>query len=205
MFTVSIPRARTCLRRRRLERGAMLVESLVVSSCFILGLLGLIYFKELYLKKLGTQRLSRAAVIAHSMVACKGNQPGQWLGRDTLDYDVGGANASNATARASGATANYADNDTSGGSRAPRILSRVKGTTSDGQGVLNPMTDALLTGRASVSPRGASQRKGSWHFEGQVASQSFVSCADEVKKGDYGEIIPMLKEEFRALLNEGGK
>ena len=187
---------------RRSQRGAALIESLLVSSVLILCLVGTVYFRELSLKKLGAQRMARAAAIAHSMVGCKDSQPRAWLAKDGANYNIVGApptrtnipNQKNDT----GQTASDP------GSLAPGLLSRVGksgGSTSDGKGILNPITDARISRDVNVSTRAASLSKTDLSFRGEVGSQSFLSCGDEVKKDDYEAIVDMIRDELQSLKN----
>ena len=191
-------------RLGRSQRGAAIIEALFVCSIFILGLLGMVYFRGLYLKKLGAQRMARAAVIAHSMVGCKDNQPRAWLARDGNGYRVLGAPPTRTPAINAKTNESYANSDTSSNSLAPGLLGKLgksSGTTSDGKGMLNPITDAHLAGDVEVSNRSGVLSKDGTSFRGEVGSQSFVSCGDEVKRGDYGSIIEMIKDELQSLNN----
>src|SRR5438552_10591858 len=59
--------------RRGAENGAVMVEAIVVISVFILLLTGLAYFHNLYLSKLRTSRIGRAATLRHAIVGCQGD------------------------------------------------------------------------------------------------------------------------------------
>jgi hypothetical protein len=177
--------------RRSRARGAVFVEAVVVISALTLGLLALDYVRDLYLKKLGVSRLARAAVIAHSMAGCKSNQPADWLGRDLADYTTQGANADQQSARG-----------TDGGSisatsspRAQGLMQRAGAGSSDGEGLLNPITDAELGGEAR-----AGRRSSPAQFFGRVNARSFVSCGDEIKDGSFDRLLGVMKDEFSNLL-----
>src|SRR3954467_10719871 len=85
--------------RRAGRRGAGFVEAVVVISTLTLGLVALMYVRDLYVKQLGAARLTRAAVIAHSMAGCKTNQPRDWLAKDLDGYTTGGTTQDQQSAR----------------------------------------------------------------------------------------------------------
>lgn len=187
-------------QRRRL-RGAAMLEAVLVFSIFILVLIGMVYFRALYVKKLGAQRMARAAVIAHSMAGCKENPVRTWLSRDGNGYRIVGSPPSRTNIPNQRATA-PASADAEPESLAPRLLGslgKASNTTSDGKGILNPITDARVNGDVEVAPRAGVLDKGG--FRGEVGSQSFLSCGDEVKQGDYGAIIDVIKDELSTLNN----
>lgn len=174
------------------------MEAVVVISALTLCLLGLCYVRDLYLRQLAVSRLARAAVIAHSMAGCKGELPRDWLGKDIGRYGIADPSQDSQTARGkdSGATPTSA----ASGSRAGGILQRAGGTSSDGKGVLNPITDTELDGRARVSLRATQRSRASDLFSGKVRSRSYVSCGDEVKDGDFDRIFGVLKDDIGNLL-----
>jgi hypothetical protein len=185
-------------RRARRTRGAMLVEALIVIACLTLGLVGVIYFRELYLSKLGVQQLARASVIAHSMVGCKGSEPRQWLGRDARPYTIANPGQSRQTAQDPKAPAE--PGRTGGeGSRSTGLLGKAGGTTSDGKGMLNPITDVRMSGNAAASTGSGGGTK----FQGTLNSQSFVSCAEQVRQDDYGAIVGVIKEDLVGFVSGG--
>src|SRR5882757_5582115 len=181
---------------RRAARGAIFVEAIVVISALTLGLLGLIYVHELYVKQLGTMRLARAAVIAHSMAGCKANQARDWLGKDLSNYTSKNPNQDEQSAHGkdSGGGAPAAADSASG------MLQRSGVTSSDGKGLLNPITDSEFGGEARVSGKGsAGLSRSQTVFSGQVRSKSFVSCGDEVKDGDFDRVFGVAKDEISNL------
>lgn len=175
-------------------RGAMFVEAAIVISLLTLGLLGLIFFRDYYVKHLKVSRLARASVIAHSMTGCGNETPGQWIGtRDLEPFEASGprerrepANAENREGAAS-----------SGDSRATSILGDIGGTTSDGSGIINPMMTSEVTGESAVTTSSGfldtSRRR---VFENDVRSQAHVSCGDPVREGDFEEAIGYIRTLF---------
>lgn len=62
---------RTSLRTR--QRGAVMVEAVVVIVFFVMCFSAVVYFRLLYTQKMSVQRLARAASISHAMGACQGD------------------------------------------------------------------------------------------------------------------------------------
>jgi hypothetical protein len=183
------------LRIRARRRGAVFVESLIVISALALGLSGLVYFRDLYLRQLSAMRLARGAALAHALAGCKGNPPARWIGRDLADYRSSGAGADRQSARGS-SSKTVAGGD---GGRAARLFGSSGSATSDGEGLLNPITDAEVSATARV--RGQREGRAATLFEGQARSRSFVSCADEVRDGDFDQLLPVIRDEAAALFD----
>lgn len=179
------------------QRGAAFVEAVLVISALTLALTGLVFFRDLYLTQLGVQRLARASVMAHSLAGCKGNAPRQWLGRDLGAYVSRTPREERAPTSSGNAAAPPRSRD-----RATRLLGASSTASSDGQGVLNPITSADLSGSASVTAdtRGA-RRANAAVFSASPRARSYVSCGEEVKQGDYDELIVMIKDEAQSLFS----
>jgi hypothetical protein len=176
------------------RRGAVFVEALVVISALSLGLSGLVYFRELYLHQLSALRLARAAALAHALAGCKDNTPARWLGKDLADQRASGSGQDKQSARAGTSSRPVAAGD---GGRAARLFGRSGSATSDGEGLLNPISDADVSALARV--RGLRDGRATTLFEGQARSRSYVSCGEEVKDGDFEQLIPMIRDEAAAL------
>ncbi|HMA93235.1 MAG TPA: hypothetical protein VKP30_11150 [Polyangiaceae bacterium] len=182
------------------SRGAAVLEALIVIPVMTLGLYGLLFLREHYLARIGTARLARAAVVAHGMAACRGASAREWIGKDLGSYGMGVSNQQQVPARAESIDASYVPFGSSASSRATHALEKSENATSDGKGVLNPVTDSSVSSRVKVSQRNTSPHAQSRIlFESQIQSQSFVSCADEVQDGDYGSIIEMTLDELSSL------
>jgi hypothetical protein len=182
------------LRARARRRGAVFVESLIVISALTLGLSGLVYFRDLYLRQLSALRLARGAALAHALAGCKEDAPASWLGRDLADYRVSGAPPERQSARGSGSSRPLAGGD---GGRAARLFGGAGSATSDGEGLLNPITDADVSGTARV--QGQREGRAATLFEGRARSRSYVSCAEEVRDGDFDQLLPVIRDEAAAL------
>jgi hypothetical protein len=183
--------------RRRRQRGAILVEAVIVISTLTLGLLGLAFFRDFYIDQIKVSRLARASVIAHSMVGCE--QDGrEWIGRDLGAFT--GFNPQQQDQAATGDTAaSYAP-----GADAPpvagQLLEQAPGTTSGGEGLLNPISTSGVAGQVRAAANGPT---GGRVFEAVVKSNSFVTCGDEVRKRDVEEVLDMTKDQLMMLLGMG--
>jgi hypothetical protein len=189
----------SCTERRRAQRGAIFVEAVIVISTLTLCLLGLCYVRDLYVRQLGVSRLARAAVIAHSMAGCKGELARDWLREDVGRYELHEPNQEQQAAHGKDSAA--APAAAPAGSHAGGLLQRAGGTSSDGKGVLNPITDAELSGQARASDRPLLNGGRAELFSGKVRARSYVSCGDEVKDGDFDRIFGVLKDDIGNLLS----
>jgi len=186
------------LTARSRARGAVFLEAVVVISALTLGLIALAYVRDLYVQQMAVARLARAAVIAHSMAGCKTNQPRAWLGKDLEGYTTSGENQDRTSARGKddGGAASGA-----GSSKASTLVQRSGATSSDGKGLLNPITDVEFAGQAEATGKDGSGRSRRV-FSGRVRAKSFVSCGDEVKDGDFDRVFGVMKDEISSLLRK---
>jgi hypothetical protein len=176
------------------------VESLSVISALSLGLVGLVFMRDAYGKRLGVLRLARASVIAHSMAGCKANPPSDWVGPDLQRYSASDTEPEATTAR--GARTQPQTSGDDDGGRSKRLLDKSGTTSSDGEGLLNPIASSDFAGHARVQvAEGAALGREHTVFESSPRSRSFVTCGDEVKDGDYDKVLEMVKDEARALFN----
>lgn len=192
------PAAKLRRRRRSGARGAVFVESIIVISALSLGLVGLVFMRDAYERRLGALRLARASVIAHSMAGCKANQPSAWVGPDLGRYSAAEAEPQPNTARGAQSSSSAVSADDGG--RSKRLLDKSGTTSSDGEGLLNPIASSDFSGHASVRVAdGAGLGHERTAFEAHPRSRSFVTCGDEVKDGDYDKVLEMVKDEAQAL------
>jgi len=184
-------------RVRSCERGAIFIEAVVVISTLTLCLIALCYVRDLYVRQLGVSRLARAAVVAHSMAGCKGELPRDWLARDVGRYELHNPNQDRKSARGRDSAGAGAP----GNARSRSLLQRAGGTSSDGEGILNPITDTEVGGETSASGRAGTQTsRRQTMFTGKVRARSFVSCGDEVRDGDFDQILGVLKDDIGNIL-----
>jgi len=176
------------------RRGAALVEALILMSALVTGLLGLIYFRDLYITELRVLRLARASAVAHSMAACTANSPELWLDLDLQVYqsntplqDQMPASGS-ARSRARPTNAREAQ-------RARRFVESSGAGTSSGEGLLNPVSTSDVSGAVSASG-------GDTAFEGKGRALSYVGCGDAVKQHRYPDLVSKLTEELTSLFGE---
>ena len=186
-------------RQRRSRRGAAFVESILVISALTLGLLSVVFFRDLYEKKLRAMRLARASALAHAMIGCTNDAPRDWIGRDLERFRATTAEQERQPARARNASAPPSAGADDAG-RSNRVLGNTGSISSDGEGLLNPITSTGLSGRSSASASGGalsvSRRS---VFETDVRSRSFVTCGEEIKESDYDRVLAMVKDEALAL------
>jgi Tfp pilus assembly protein PilX len=178
-------------KRATRQRGAVLVEALILISTLVTCFLGLIYFRDLYLDQLRVLRLARAAAIAHSLAACSANSPELWL-----DLDLGGYRSNtplqDQLPAAGSARTRARPLNTAEAQRARRFIQSSSTGSSDGEGLLNPVTTTDLSGNASVGA-------GNTQFQGESRALSHVSCSDGVKQRRYADLVSKLSEEFTSL------
>jgi hypothetical protein len=179
---------------RKRQRGAALVEALMVISFLILGFMGLIFFRELYRKQLTAMRLARASLIAHSMTACRDDSaPVRWLGR----ADLGRYRAGPPGQQAENASDSSSSHSMSAGQQAGTILGRVGGVSGNGRGVVNPITTSEVSGHTSVETGGGLFSRGRRVFEGNLRSRSYVTCSDPVRDGEFTDVLGYVRGVIR--------
>ena len=162
-------------QRKRRARGAALIEAIIVIVFLILAFTGLVFFHRLYLNKVRTTRVSRAATLHNAITFCKtdvrtelataggtSTALGGFLGNDIPYNQNPGANMSSVATSAAG---NQSGVSSSLGAKIVHI-------TNDGQ--------AQASGGGNV-------------FKGKTTSTSYVGCADPVSDEQFGEIIPRVK------------
>ena len=194
---IELPRRHAARAR---ARGAVFLEAIVVISALTLGLIALSYVRDLYVEQMAVARLTRAAVIAHSMAGCKGNQPREWLGKDLASYSTQGANQDRQSARGKD---NAGTPSGTNSAKATNLVQRSGATSSDGKGLLNPITDAEFAGQAQAGGKQTgSAARSQTLFSGRVRAKSFVSCGDEVKDGDFDRVLGVMKDEVSNLLGK---
>ena len=198
--TSSFTETRARLAHRRATRGAVFLEAAVVISALTLGLIALAYVRDLYVQQLTVSRLARASVIAHSMAGCKTNQPREWLGKDLAGFSDEGSNKDQQSAAGKD---NGGASEAASSAKARKFVQRSGATSSDGKGLLNPITDAQFAGRAKATAKaGGRSSRTQTVFSGRVRAKSFVSCGDEVKDGDFDRVLGVMKDELSNLLGK---
>ena len=180
------PAALLTRHRRACQRGAIFVEAIIVITFFVLALMGLMYFRSLYTKKLTAMRFARSAALVYSMGACKAsdNEPQNWI-----DSDMGALNPSQNSETenaSSGTSGSSAPEDPTGKSQ--QIMSDAEdkgyGMSSDGTSFLNEITVATFSGEAWVAKYDATTDTRRAVFRKEVNSKSYVSCGEEVRSGN---------------------
>lgn len=189
-----IHRAHELLRRRLgRERGAILVEALIVISFLIMGFMGLIFFRAYYTKTLAATRLARGSILVYSMTGCgDSNHPRVWIGTSDLASLNAAAPGGGSEPAQSGRPAATATDE--GGS----VMSRIPGLSGDGSGIMNPITVSDLTGHVRVFTSGGLLGRDRTAFENGVRARSFVSCGDPIRDGDFSDVLSYISGIFRS-------
>lgn len=194
------PSRRSARATQRRVRGAAMVEAAIVISMLILGLMGLMFFKSLYVKELSAMRLARSSALAYSMTGCEENiqLPRDWIGRKdlaSLTVKNPDQNKQPATGKDQNEAAKSNGNDKGFASSA---LGKTGVLTGDGKGVLNPIVTTDLSGKVSLDKKEIVQKK--TIFKSDVRSRSWVSCGEKQREGNVGETLSLIKDDLGKLL-----
>ena len=183
---------------RRRTRGAIFVEACIVISSFVLLFLSMVFFRNVYLRKIQVARLARATVIAYSMQGCPDGNADAWAKPD-LD-----PNASKSTPGPT-QTQTGAPTQTQTGvpvpatekthsKRADAIMGEIPGAGSNG-GQLNPIADLGFSMKAAATtpsgPLGA--RRG---YSRTMSSTSYVSCAEGIRGDSFSDVMHYALDRF---------
>lgn len=166
---------------------------MVVISSLMLGVLGLAFFRQVYVSELSAMRLARAAVLAHAMSGCRTNEPHSWLGRDRGRFEVLGSGQDPEVVSSSAQAASGTSD-----ANAQRFLARL-GSRAEGAGrrLAHPITRAALAGRVHVS----SESEGVHRVLSQsIVARSYGSCADPIAEDARIELLSSLKGEFSTFV-----
>lgn len=167
-------------RTRRRSRGAVFVEAVIIITSFVLFLMGMMFFRRVYTSKLTAMRAARGAALAHAMGGCKANEPQAWLQKDK---PAGASTQRNENKTSQPTTASPPDDG-----KARQVFDSLPQVGQNG-GFLNPIDDVTLGKAVTV----LSNKKG---FSGNVGSISYASCNDEVRNGDFDEVIDKITSVF---------
>jgi hypothetical protein len=175
--------------RRRHARGVIFVEAVIIITTMMLIFMAVIFFRQVYVQKVRTQSLARAAAIAYSMGGCENNDPTAWAGRD-LGGKTPSARSDDEQIPKDQSTPVTGE----GSEKAAGIMRSLPATGSD-DSFLNPIARVGLATEATVTTRDGAlgQRRG---FEQSITARSHQSCGDVVRDGDYGEIVDVVTGFF---------
>lgn len=165
---------------RRRSRGAVFVEAVIIITSFVLFLMGMMFFRRIYGNKLLAMRAARGATLAHAMGGCKANEPQAWLQRDK----PAGAGTNRGESKNPQPTTASPPDD----AKAKQVYDSLPQTGQDGS-FLNPIDNVTLSKPVTV----LSKNKG---YRGNVASISHASCNDEVRNGDFDEVVGKITSVF---------
>ena len=160
------------------QRGAVLVEAIVVVAFFIVAFTGLNYFHNLYLSKIRVSRIARVATLHHAIVGCDGNV-------NTELAQAGGASVT---------PGGKLSNDVPYKNGAGAGLSPVAASAAGHQSGVGSSLDAKIV---HITNDGvAAERGGGMIYGSKTDTTSYVGCSDPVSNEQYGDIIPNLKNAF---------
>ncbi len=171
---------------RATKRGAVFVESIIVLSFFVLCFFGVVFFRQLYSGKIHVQQLARASAMAHAMRACTGD-PAAGI-EDDIPQPAENKNLD------SKSDSPQAPLDTKGDTTAADSLKNIE--RSGGGVPLVGITTIKIKTSAAAVPSKDSPSKNQGFKRNDVASESFVVCADPVSDGQYEEIFPHIQSLF---------
>ena len=166
---------------------------MIVISTLTLGLMGLAFFRKLYVNELHVQRLARAAALAHAISGCDEQDTEEWIARDLANFAA--VAPTEETQPALGTEPGGIPADASG------FLDQNGVTTQNGEGIVNRITIADLSGSATISSA-PDQTGSSTSFQADLRAISYVSCGDTVEKRQYTGILDMLESQLRGLMAE---
>jgi hypothetical protein len=185
-----VPRAKFPSRvRRRHARGVIFVEAVIIITTMMLIFMAIIFFREVYVRKVRTQSLARAAALAYSMGGCENNDPTAWAGRDLGDATPSARSDDQQIPKEQSTPVTG-----EGSEKAAGIMRGLPATGSD-DSFLNPIARVGLATDASVTTRDGAlgRRRG---FEQSITARSHQSCGDVVRDGDFGEIVDVVTGFF---------
>jgi hypothetical protein len=175
-------------RKRGAERGAAMVEAIVVISIFILFFLGMVYFRSMYQQKLRVMRLSRTAAVGFALSGCTGSPTQNLTTQDLNGVTSGSSGTINGTA------ANVGGSPGANPSVGQNSKNPVGGALSD-QGMMGDKIAAL-----SLSAAAAGTSKSTFGstvgFQSNVTSTSYMSCGEPHKAGDFSGAISYAESMF---------
>lgn len=168
------------------------MEACIVVCSFVLFMLGLVFFFNLYTNKLKIARSARASAIAYAMGGCEANNPADWAKADLPSQSAttpGRSNDNQPTRDPRGVAGG-----TPGGDKAKSIVSSLPGTGSD-DSILNPVGSVGMSVTVSTQSKPNPLAPGQG-FSAAAASRSYATCNDKVRDGDFGEIVGYVTSMF---------
>jgi len=174
------------LNRAR-ERGAAMVEAIVVISIFILFFLGMVYFESLYHEQLRVQQLARAGAFAYAMKACPDGEDATLAVQADLHNASGGSSPQTGNANVPVQSKKQVGNQGS---------DPLGGAMKMGGFALDKITDVKITGKAAGTTQSGGLFSPRWGFRRDVVSDSYLSCGDPQKDGNAGGLFSLVKSAF---------
>lgn len=167
-----------------------MVEAVIIIASFVMFMLAITFFRELYLKKIRSGLLARTGTLAYSMRGCpEGGADG-----DPANWERGDISPGNTASRppVTQSTASYANSATAAGPGAG-VMSDVPGGGTEG--ALNPIVDFGLSITAAATTKDGffAPRRG---FRRELSSVSHMSCGDVVRNGQFSEVFNIAKSHL---------
>ncbi len=155
-------------------------------------MIGLVFFYNLYNKKLKIARAARASAMAYAMGGCEANNPIEWAKSELpggTATSPGKSNDKQTTRESRGV-----QGGTEGGDKAKSIVSSLPGTGDDNN-ILNPVgtVGMSVSVKTESKPGPLAAATG---FTRAVTSSSHATCNDKVRNGDFGEIVDYVTKLF---------
>lgn len=159
-------------------------------SIMILGLLGLVFLRQYYIKHIHASRLARAGVLTYAMIGCDKREPPllprDWIGvKDLAKLTPESQNPPNNTTVPNDTGRTGSGNKTDKGDE----VFGASGALKPEDGIANPIAQTGMLGKASVTKERAVVGTPPSFFERTARSRAFVSCGDEIREGSFGEVL----------------
>jgi hypothetical protein len=177
-------------RSRARTRGAIFVEAIIIISTFVLLFLSMVFFRNMYLRKIQVARLARATVMAFSMQGCPdGQRTDQWA---SVDLDP---NAGRNTPPTSTTPTPVPPKGKTPSRRANDIMKEIPGGSDGSQ--LNPIAELGFSMKASATTKTSSNplaaRRG---YSKTMSSTSWVSCTEGIRGDSYADVMHYALDRF---------
>lgn len=167
------------------------MEAIIIICSFVLFTIGLVFFFNLYTKKLQVARSARATAMAYAMGGCVSNNPVDWAKGDLPKNASTSPSTSN---EQQPTTSKGVAGGNPGADKAKGIVSSLPGTGTD-DSILNPVGKVgmgmSVTTQSKPNPLAAGTG-----FTRAISSNSYVTCNDKVRNGDFGEIVDYVTDMF---------
>ncbi|MDB4944466.1 MAG: hypothetical protein JWP97_4000 [Labilithrix sp.] len=166
---------------RARRRGVVFVEAIIVVTFFTICFLGVVYFHNMYVARLRTQRLARASALAFATTACAGDPRAGLEG----DLPVNGAPPELPPPGGPSPLPPISDK------RAADALDKVDRSSGGAPLARTTKITVQMHAAATTQKDPSAPKQG---FERDVASTSTVMCMDPVSRDGVTEMIPRVRD-----------